>query len=466
MDSVISQTRAKSHFACQLPIYNEFSVTRIQFCLEWVMKRFLPNLFSGGYFLFVSLFCFAALNTYTYMFLVKTPPYLWLNWFVGHAAWLYWAAMAAGVAAHWDRTGHPAYLASWLAQAAVGILFSVRHTALTIHNDWTAFAWALALLLPALVVAGADAAIELIKRKRRTGSEFLSYLHSAAVAPLCAGISISAIMLKDHLHGIPIALHRTDVEAAVFSISEYLWLALLVVSLVNLLQYIPSKRVRDTWPTRSWAVFLLAFLVVLISLLRFLNSTLSAKGWPIDVYAFFLAVFIVFWGSSLWNLVSIAGDVPRVKETRAHGRRLDWLILAVILFVALIFPSCLGSGDWNGVIAGTFYLSFWALLGLVVYRLFPRRANFSFLAIVAILLVGGSAYWALHATAFLWAKELGGTEQDISMALQERRERNDAWQLVDKAFNYQAEILRRHLQNAPAIFQFARSSGSGAQSIG
>src|ERR1700687_4409016 len=100
------------------------------------------------------------------------------------------------------------------------------------------------------------------------------------------------MLLRDHFRSIPSAFHRIDAEASVFAIAEYAWLALLVVSLVNLLQYIAAKKIRSTWPTRSWAVLLLAFLVVQISFLRFLNNTLSTKGWPINIYAVFVAAFV------------------------------------------------------------------------------------------------------------------------------------------------------------------------------
>ena len=50
------------------------------------VMRTLLRVLSGVFFGLMSVFCFCALNSYMYFFLVRTPPYLWLS---GDAGYMY-----------------------------------------------------------------------------------------------------------------------------------------------------------------------------------------------------------------------------------------------------------------------------------------------------------------------------------------------------------------------------------------
>ena len=71
-------------------------------CLHGVLK-FL----AGAYFLLTSLYCLLAFIPYTYLFLVKEPPYPWLIWFIRHHSMLYWLAFGAMLYAWWPRRRNP-----------------------------------------------------------------------------------------------------------------------------------------------------------------------------------------------------------------------------------------------------------------------------------------------------------------------------------------------------------------------
>lgn len=402
------------------------------------MKIFPLRLLSRGYFLCASIFCFAALNSYTYFFLVKSPPDAFLIWFVAHASVLYWAAMVAEVASDWDKRHHKFIVALWLLQTAVGALFTAQNTALTLRNDWTAFAWALALLLPVLLLTGVDAiGDEPASCEKETG--LFPYLPAACTALTAALVSIAATILRNHLWAVPFDFQIVvDVQAVLLALSDYVWIALLSVSVINLLQLLAERTLAHRWPTRTWIVLLLMFFILQESIVRFMNDTLSTQGLPIRVYAALLAAFLVLWMRTLWTTAFRAVTAIAAEKDLPGGiRGWLWLVLSCASLLALIFPSWLGGDDWNGVLSSIFYLCFWTLLPLTAYRLFPRRSSYSLPAIAAVLIVGGTAHWTLQATDYLWNVPAG-----LMNTSQVGTDENDAWQLLRKAFDFQTDQAR------------------------
>jgi arylsulfatase A-like enzyme len=396
------------------------------------MRLFPLKVLSRGYFLCASIFCFAALNSYTYFFLVKSPPTALLIWFVAHASVLYWVAMAAEVASDWDKRHRKSMIALWLAQTAIGVLFAAQNTALNLRNDWTAFAWALALLLPVLLLTCSDAFGDKPENCEKDTGLF-PYLPAASVALAAALISIAATILRNHLWAVPFQFQLVmDAQAVLFALSDYLWIALLSVSVINLLQLLAERTLGRRWPTRTWIVLLLMFLVLQESIVSFMNSTLSMQGFPVRTYAILLAAFLVLWTRTLWSAAFRAVTAIAAKKGLLGGSRVWlWLVLSCVSIMALIFPTWLGGDDWNGVVSSIFYLSFWSLLALTTYRLFPRRTSYSIPAIAAILIVGGTAHWALRATDYL-----GNTSAGLMNPSQVGTDQNDAWQLLRKAFDF------------------------------
>ena len=403
------------------------------------MKRYFFHVFSGGYFLLTSIFCFAAINSYTYLFLVKTPPYRWLEWFVGHASLLYWMALAAAIALRWRGRRDPWFAASWLAQLAVGIAFTWDRVAATIRNDGTAFAWSLAVLLPELLALCRETILREKQEPAPEGKTYFSYSNAVLIAVSAAVVSLAGVVARSRLLAEPWEFHLKQAEAALFTVAEYTWLALVVVTLLNLLQFVAVK-VRSRSLVRPWAILFLASAVADIGLLRFLSGALSLEGWPAIVYATFVSIFVVTWIYGFCGpLLQMSEEVGR--KTKAAWRRalMLWIVLSGLSLLCVALTAWSSVQDWNGLIGNSFFLLFWALLSLTVYRLRPRRTVYSLPGLIAVLLISGFLYSTLNHTAFLWAKQLGTTEDEVSLSLQQMRDSNEAWQLVDKAFHYQLD---------------------------
>lgn len=397
-----------------------------------LVKVFPLKLLSRSYFLCGSIFCFAALNSYTYFFLVKSPPTDFLLWFVAHAPALYWAAMAAGVVSDWDKRRRKFIVALWLVQTSVGVVFTAENTVLALRNDWTAFAWAMALLLPVLLLTVVDV-VEHKPGIEEKESGLFPYLPATCTALIAALISIAATLLRNHLWAVPFQFQMVaDGQAVLFTLSDYVWIALLSVSVINVFQLLAERKF-DGWPTRTWIFLLLMFLVIQESIVRFMNNALSAQGLPIRIYAVLVAAFLVLWMRTLWTATFHAVSANAANRNRTGKIRVWlWLIAACASIVALIVPAWLGGDDWNGVTSAIFYLCFWTLLPLIAYRLFPRRVPHSLPAIAAVVIVAGTAHWTLQATDYLWNVPAGLTNPS-----QVGTDENDAWQLLRKAFDFQ-----------------------------
>lgn len=96
--------------------------------------------------------------------------------------------------------------------------------------------------------------------------------------------------------------------------------------------------------------------------------------------------------------------------------------------------------DWNGLIGNSSSLLFLAFFSLIIYKLCPvKKTSYSLWGMVAVVLVTVFLYFIMSQSGFLWAQQLGKTEDEVSYSLEEIRHDNDAWRMVDAAFNYHAE---------------------------
>jgi arylsulfatase A-like enzyme len=401
------------------------------------IKRFALQLVTGSFFLFTSAFCFAALNSYTYLFLVKAPPYLWLDWFSLHSSILYWVAVTAATLLRWRQRDDLAISAAWVGQVAIGIGFSWIGGAANIHNDHTAFFWALAILVPELVSIAQDTVLRERKRILRESGNHFSYSRAAMIAIAVTAISLAGVLLRNNSLNIPTAFRLKQAEATLFTVAEYVWLAILLTTVLNLMQLF-ATRIKQESLIRPWAVLALAFVVLEVSVVRFLTGALSIEGWQAGIYATLLSVFIVIWVYNLGGWVFLSQDNSQAARSRV-SRTLAFCGLLVILSVAFVLITAwLTVQDWNGLIVNSFCLLFLMLFSVTLYSLRPSTARYSLPGMLGVILISGFVYVMMCQTAFLWATQLGTTDDDVSLALQQMRDDNDSWQLVDAAFRYHA----------------------------
>jgi hypothetical protein len=167
-----------------------------------------------------------------------------------------------------------------------------------------------------------------------------------------------------------------------------------------------------------------------LALDRFLASALSFEGWAAHLYALTFALSLtLFLGSPVLPSVTRAS----VSGTDSAKRSWNFVPMAVAVgfsTLAIAMPTVIGGSDWNGILQSTFTVLFWIVLTFCIYRLRPRRKRYSAVTLLAVLLLVGFSYKALQATAILWAKPLGSTDDDVARSMENYAAHDASFQLA------------------------------------
>jgi glucan phosphoethanolaminetransferase (alkaline phosphatase superfamily) len=385
------------------------------------------KLYWGFYLLLSSLFCLLGFIPYTFMFLIKEPPYVWLVWFPHNHSILYWSAFAAFVVAYRQLMKKPLILTAALVQGGMGVWVAVSNPLPSLHNDWTAYAWSIAFLAPVLLAAAG----EVLDRRSAvpdTGPRPLfAYANAILVGILTAIVSVVGALRGGHVDPAHVANIKWDLELVGYVTTIHLWIAVLIVSILNLVLLLTRKA--TTRDLRRPIIGILVFFVLSTACIRFLQNALTFRGWQTYLYSATLSAAVTLLFYALVR--SHAEPKPGTARDNKTSRRLFLAGTVVCLVaIALVVPQSLAEADWNNVLESAFILLFWIVLSLCAYGLRPSRRSYSVPAILAILLVGGFAYWWLTASAFVWASQLGPDEDDLTTALQDYSNRSVSFDLA------------------------------------
>jgi hypothetical protein len=368
----------------------------------------------GIYLLLTSVYCLLAFLPYTYVAVIKEPPYEWIPWFANHEALLYFVALA-GVATVMRRRW------SVLLWILPGVYLTARPFLPTIQDNWTAYGWSLMALLPLALVA----AVEL----RRHGSKsadgamrqsHLPYSTALMIAAAVCGIYILSNVVRGYIENRTWHFDAGSVELTAWSLISHMLLAIIVVSVLNLMRVASAT-------FKLLALLLTAimsFIVLWIVSYRFLNSALSFGGWAAHVYAASLAGALTLWG--VWLLAPAWGKSD-AKEKRKSAAA---IVLAGMSLLAVLLPTIIAGSDWDGFLQGTFTLIFWVAVSFCFLRLWPKRTRYSVTGMLAVVLLAGFAYKALQATEIFWGKPLGSTDDDVARAVENYAAQDASFQLV------------------------------------
>jgi Sulfatase len=391
----------------------------------------LLKLYWGLYLLLSSLFCLLGFIPYTFMFLIKEPPYAWLIWFPHNHSILYCSAFLAFAVAYKQQWKKPLILLAASLQGILGLWLAVSKPLPNLRNDWTAYAWSIAFLAPVVLAALGD--LEQRSTSQDTESRPLfAYGNAIVVGILTALVSVVGAFGGGNIDPIDIGNVKWDLELAAYVTIIHLWLAVLIVSILNLLLVLARKvTARDL---RRPMVGTLVFLVLSAACVRFLQNALTFRGWHTYLYsaAFSAAITLLFY------VVIRSHSATKSQATRDNRMSRRVFLAATVLFlvvIALVVPRTLAEEDWNNVLESTFVLLFWIFLILCAYGFRPSRRSYSVPAILAILLVGGLAYWWLTASAFVWANQLAPDEEDLVRALQDYSNRSVSFDLATIAIH-------------------------------
>jgi glucan phosphoethanolaminetransferase (alkaline phosphatase superfamily) len=410
----------------------------------------------GAYWTLTSLYCLLAYMPYTYCALIKAPPYSWMVGFVHHHVALYWVALLAAGIAFWPGRKTVWFCALFGAQTAFGAYLTLRPFMSTLQNDLSAYAWSLVALLLLILVT----AIDQLRAgdEPRTGPD-PAFLLDYSSAVLAAVIVTLLYALGAHVrHRIELhswSIHLGDLELTLWSALSHVTVAILIVTILNAVCLVSRKTSRPHL-LRTLLLELLIFSALWLALARFLDSTASFQGWLAQLYAALLAAALTLLGSSLlFPLLSAHRRSGPGNKSALVGTAFGAAIAAVML------PSVIGDGDWNGVLQSSFALLFWGFLGVCVYRFRPRLGRYSAVTLVAIVLLTLVIYKGALASSILWAKPLGHTDDDIARKMENYATQDVSFELAHHLLgNGRAEpcgdlcrILREHtnIRNAQAI---------------
>ena len=378
----------------------------------------------GTYFVLSSLYCVLAFLPYTYYFLIKAPAYTWMPWFVHHQASLYWLAAVAAVAANWRFRDSSArkdrrFLvgAAWL--AVTGLYLTFRPFLATVEDNRPAYWWSLASLLPLVAVScWKESAANHIEPPN--DNRPFAYSGGLLIAFVVSMVYLAGARIHLYHETSALRFHVTDAELTLWSLLSHFVLAVIVLSVINLIFVLAAKTAKPQ-PVRR-AVFGAAVFASLWTLLfRFLQDALNFGGWEGRVYAASLAMALTLWGFSLvmpfleTQRTSASANPPRMKSPVQLG---TWIALALSGSLALAFPYIIGDADWSGFFQSTVTLLFWIVMSICLFRLRPRRAQYSVVIVLTVLIASGAIYKSLQASEIFWSKPLGATDDDISLSLE------------------------------------------------
>jgi Sulfatase len=386
------------------------------------------KVYWGFYLLLSSLFCLLGFIPYTFMFLVKEPPYGWLIWFPHHHVILYCSALIAFAVAYRKQWKKPLILATAVLQGVLGLCVMIANPLPNLRNNGTAYVWSLLFLAPVLLASLGEVGEKLPSIETHPEERpLIAYSNAVIVGIVTAIVSVAGALQGGHIDPANIANIKWDLELTGYVMVVHVWIAVLIVSTLNLLLLLAHKF--TTRNLRRPLMGILVFLVLAIACVRFLQNALTFRGWYNYLYSVFLsaAITLLFYVVLSYHSVSANPTSPQGST----GRQL-FLAGTMVCAIATAFavPKSLAEADWNNILESTFVLFFWILLVLCAYSIRPGRRKYSVPAILAIVAAGGFAYWYLTASAFVWASQVGPDEEDLARALQDYSDRSVSFDLA------------------------------------
>lgn len=387
----------------------------------------LLKLLWAGYLVLTSLYCLLTFLPYTYAALIKAPAYEWMPWFVHHHVVLYWVLLLGLVIAGWPQRKQGRSLVILAAPAAIGVFLLFRPVLAGLVSDQWALFWGIAFLTPLILVSASDLWECVRTVPRHDLSRPLFGYSSAALSAVIVSLLYSAgTQQRAWGEGATLHLPAKNFQLALWSVFTHLLVAVLIVSVLNLVSLIAARTPRPR-PVRWLLIAILSVAGVWVSLSLFLANALSFEGWLAQLYAGTLAVALisaVFWIVLPWTL----RPAPPPSFVRPFALGALALVFAA---VAVALPSWIAGSDWNGILQNTFTLLFWIVLSVCLYQLRPAPGrSFNLATILAVLLVAVFTYKGLQFSAIFWSRPLGQTDDEIALALEDYAARDASFQLA------------------------------------
>jgi len=398
------------------------------------------------------MYCLLAFLPYTFYFLIKAPAYAWMPWFVHHQAGLFWAAAAAIVVANWvlqdaEKTPAPNMpraiarsTIAWLrtdasfwggvaALFAAGVYLTLRPFLPRLEDNRAAYWWSLAALVPMVAIFSWRPRSRSVDGGSDT-AENRPFAYSGALLAAAVISAVYAVGARIHLYRVSgsLTLHWTDAEFTLWTVLSHFLLALLVLSVVNLIFVLALKTSRPQ-AARRGAIGLLLAAGLWSVLAHYLEDALSFRGWEALLFAASLAAAVTLLGFSMvLPFLDARGDAE--PSPTSHSRLGIWIVLGASAVLAVVVPYLIGGADWSGFFHGAVTFAIWIVMSVCVFRLWRRRVSYSIVTVIAVLAGSAAAYKALETSEIFWSRPLGSTDDEISLSLEAYAGHDGSFQLV------------------------------------
>jgi hypothetical protein len=250
----------------------------MQFWLRTCVK-----VLSAAYFLLTSVYCLMAYLPYTYYAVIKAPPNAWIPWFATHHIHIYWVLLLCAMGAYWPHKKNSKVLVFFGASTLGGILLAFHPFLLKLQNNSSAYAWSIASLAPIILMALSQAIVNWPRGSKPSQSS-LTYLPVVVAAGTVCLITSLGTKLEYHRAGQLLSVHAKDFELGLWSFVTHVVLAILIVSLLNLIFAI-ARRTSHSRVVQVVTIGTAAFAVLSVSLKNFLDTAFSFQGRASILYA-------------------------------------------------------------------------------------------------------------------------------------------------------------------------------------
>src|SRR5579863_1081919 len=339
---------------------------------------------------------------------------------------LYFLTLALVLAAHWPKRKSSGFVLFFGVLTAAGMYLAVRPFLPGLEDNWAAYRRSLVSLAPLVLVAATA-----IRRDWPAGRQenadilLLPYSSGILIAAAVAGVYQVAAELHGYIENRLVHFDAARLELAAWSFVSHVVLAIIVLPALNLIRLV-SRRTGHPAVFNFALVGAMGFVILWAMVSRSLNSSLGFQGWAAQLYAACLAAALTLW------IASLVVPFLRVRKQAAmHGHRFVlWITVFVLSVLAVVLPTIIAGSDWDGVLQNAFALAFWIILGACLLSLRPRRRSYSWVNVVAVVLLSCIAYKGLQTTEILWGRPLGATDDDVARAIENYAGQDASFRLV------------------------------------
>lgn len=400
------------------------ATSRLRICVTTAAK-----LLSAAYLVVTSIYCLLAFIPYTFLAVIKAPPYEWIPWFVEHQAALFWLQIPVSFLAFRRKERRSAFVVILLAEAGVAAYLSRASVLSELGSNFAAFRWSIAFLLLLIVPVSFEISVDV--RRKKMAEELPAMLAWPGLMLVAVIIALSGAaggFLLNFKESGAWQIKARELELTAWSLLSHLAVAFLLFALLNIVYRI-AQRSRSSRLVRTALIGGAGWLLLWIFLLHFLQAALDLHGWPAQVYASALALALIAVAADV-TLSLLRSASPAREHRLSLWKAACWLGLAALVVIAVYLPVALDGSDWNGILQSTFMLFLWCLLGTGIYYLLPLRSNYSVPALLAVLFMTASGYAGLAASKVVWARPLGATDEEISASLDSYATQDASFALV------------------------------------